>query len=486
MPSPSPVSATLAQAHQAHGRDASEAQANFAAHAALRSGPGFAPVALGASRGAPESSLSPHALSTSVSRTLAQTGSPLPAGERQWMEQRLGHRFDGVRILDDGVAGQSARELGASAYTVGQRVAFAPGAYRPGSTEGRQLLAHELIHVLQQKQSGPRLQMQVAGTTTSGAATSADQRDFIRDTVQFFERSAEHYQQVATVGPAVFDRVIDSWYSMVVRQEQLIDSALAGDAALKASLRAAYTAALRVLVSQRAAAGGGSEDDLYRINSGRIPLWAQPHPSHLEAGVTTPIPDDVTVTQRRGRFLFSLNGFDVTVSPDTRVRRQSDSGLTHRDIHWGGIRARFRGARGNLVATSLSGPPTPRLTLFTSYRRGVDTTATSAYGRGTTAEDVAGARVTTESDSLAFHESRHSQATLDFIRANRPPAFTRQVGDAMADVNAAITQWQSDARDYSNRLSRADKDQVHCVGFTIDQFHLANARRGQRIVQECP
>lgn len=405
------------------------------------------------------------------------------------MAQRLGHSFDAVRVHDDGDAARSALDLGARAYTVGHRMAFAPGAYRPGSTEGRHLLAHELTHVLQQKQSGPRLQMQVApatGTTTTGTATSTDQRDFVRETIRFFERSTEYYQLVSTVGPAVFDRVIDSWYSMVVRQEQLIDSDLAGDATLKASLRAAYIAALRILVSQRAAASGQTEDDLYRINSGRIPLWAQPNPSHLEAGVTTPIPDDVTVTERRGRFLFSLNGFDVTVSPDTRVRRQTDSGVTHRSIGWGGIRARFRGTRGNLVATSINGPPTPTLTLFTSYRRRVDTTATSAYGRGTTAEDVAGARVTTESDSLAFHESRHSQATLDFIRANRPPSFTGQVGDAMADVNSAITQWQSDARDYSNRLSRADTDQVHCVGFTIDQFHLANARRGQRIVSECP
>jgi Domain of unknown function (DUF4157) len=481
-------------AMQRHGADASEIQADRFAHAAVK-GNSSEPVTPGSLAKDAPSGL--QDIPASVNRALARSGSPLPEAEKTWLSERLGHRFDSVRIHADGEAARSASDLGAKAYTVGNRIAFAPGEYQPGSDTGRHLLAHELTHVLQQKAAGPRLQMQPApttgtgttgstGTTTTGTATTADRRSFVRDTISFLNSSADFYGRVAKVDAATFDRVINSWYAMVVNQERIIDADLGGDASLKADLRAAYTAALRVLVTLRSTSGGGSEDEIYRVNSGRIPLWAQPHPSHLEAGVTTPIPDDVTVTQNRGNFLFHLNGFDVTVRPDARVRTQSSPGLTSSNIHWGGVSSSWSGPRGRRTITAFTGPPTPTLSLATTYIRGTDTTATSGYGRGTTAEDQAGARVTTESDSLAFHESRHSQAVLDFVRANRPPSFTGHVGDTTTVFNTAINQWHTAATSYSTRLGAADTSQVHCVGFTIDQFNLANARRGRRIVRECP
>jgi hypothetical protein len=77
-----------------------------------------------------------------------QVNSPLL---RASLESRFGHDFSQVRIHDDAIAGQSAREAYASAYTVGNHVVFAPGAYHPSSSEGRQLLAHELTHVVQHR-----------------------------------------------------------------------------------------------------------------------------------------------------------------------------------------------------------------------------------------------------------------------------------------------------------------------------------------------
>ena len=51
---------------------------------------------------------------------------------------------------DDLPAAQSARSLNALAYTVGRDVVFDAGQYAPGANSGRQLLAHELAHVVQQ------------------------------------------------------------------------------------------------------------------------------------------------------------------------------------------------------------------------------------------------------------------------------------------------------------------------------------------------
>jgi hypothetical protein len=330
------------------------------------------------------------------------------------------------------------------------------------------------------RRSGPALQRQVARP-----ATPKDQRAFVEDTIHFLQQSVARFQQVK-VDDATFNRVIDSWYSMVIRQEEIIDTDLSRDAALKAALHAAYIAALRVLVTQHAAASGRSETDLYQINSGRIPLWAQPHPSHLEPGITTPIPDDLAVTPAAGSFSFSLNGFDVVTSPDTRVAAQAASGTTHPRIAWGGIQAHFNGPKGALTTTSFTGPPKPVLTIFTSYVTGVDTAGTSAYGRGTTAEDKAGGKVTPASQSLAFHEGRHGQETLDFIRANPPPAFAGKVGDAQADFNTAMTRWHDAVIAYADRMSKADSRDVHCVGFTIDQFNTGHAAPGAPIVKECP
>jgi hypothetical protein len=49
-----------------------------------------------------------------------------------------------------GQAAGAARALGARAFTYGSDIAFAPGQLSPSSGEGRRLLAHELVHVVQQ------------------------------------------------------------------------------------------------------------------------------------------------------------------------------------------------------------------------------------------------------------------------------------------------------------------------------------------------
>jgi hypothetical protein len=55
-----------------------------------------------------------------------------------------------VRLHDHAAAGAAARSIDARAFTLGADIAFAPGEYAPGTTEGRRLLAHELAHVVQQ------------------------------------------------------------------------------------------------------------------------------------------------------------------------------------------------------------------------------------------------------------------------------------------------------------------------------------------------
>jgi hypothetical protein len=94
----------------------------------------------------------------SVDRVLSSPGRPLEPELRQDMEQRFGHNFSRVRVHTGSVAEQSAQEVNAYAYTVGQNIVLG-GGQRDPQTSGRRLLAHELTHVMQQE-SGIRPQLQ--------------------------------------------------------------------------------------------------------------------------------------------------------------------------------------------------------------------------------------------------------------------------------------------------------------------------------------
>lgn len=76
-------------------------------------------------------------------------GQPLPDPVRRTLEAHLGVPLDRVRIHTDRVAADAAQALHAEAFTVGEDVFFAEGAYAPDSRSGLALLAHELTHVVQ-------------------------------------------------------------------------------------------------------------------------------------------------------------------------------------------------------------------------------------------------------------------------------------------------------------------------------------------------
>jgi hypothetical protein len=69
------------------------------------------------------------------------------------MERRFGHDFEHVRVHSGIPAQQSARMLNARAFTVGQHIVFGANEYAPNTDAGRRVIAHELVHVLQQRQS---------------------------------------------------------------------------------------------------------------------------------------------------------------------------------------------------------------------------------------------------------------------------------------------------------------------------------------------
>ncbi|MCZ1020464.1 DUF4157 domain-containing protein [Streptomyces noursei] len=109
---------------------------------------------------------------SAVAEVLRGPGQPLPPALRSEMEDRLGADFADVRLHTGAAARTSAAQVGARAYTSGSHVVIGDGG------ADKHTLAHELTHVIQQRQ-GP-----VTGTDNGAGLRLSDPSDR-------FERAAE-------------------------------------------------------------------------------------------------------------------------------------------------------------------------------------------------------------------------------------------------------------------------------------------------------
>ncbi|RIK46968.1 MAG: hypothetical protein DCC58_01360 [Chloroflexi bacterium] len=94
-------------------------------------------------------------VTATVESGISGGGQPLDDATRSGMEQHIGHDFRQVRVYADARAAASAAAIDARAYTVGNRIVFGAGEYRPETPSGRRLLTHELTHVVQQGMATP-------------------------------------------------------------------------------------------------------------------------------------------------------------------------------------------------------------------------------------------------------------------------------------------------------------------------------------------
>lgn len=96
-------------------------------------------------------------LSQSIRHSQGSGGS-MDSSTHTFMSDRFGTDFSDVKIHTDSPSVQMNRELSAKAFTVGKDVYFNEGQYQPGSSSGKNLLAHELTHVVQQGGTEPAIQ----------------------------------------------------------------------------------------------------------------------------------------------------------------------------------------------------------------------------------------------------------------------------------------------------------------------------------------
>jgi hypothetical protein len=130
--------------------DASEREADRLADQLMRPSAAVLPRTSSSGRAFPDSRSATTAAPAIVRDALSSPGRPLPPAVRAAMEPRFRQDLGRVRLRADARAAASAAALGAAAYTVGSDIVFGAGAASPDTNEGRRLLAHELVHVVQQ------------------------------------------------------------------------------------------------------------------------------------------------------------------------------------------------------------------------------------------------------------------------------------------------------------------------------------------------
>jgi hypothetical protein len=79
-------------------------------------------------------------------------GQTLPESVRNYFEPRFGYDFSGVRVHTGVEANETAKSINARAFTLGKDIVFSGGQYAQETTQGQKLLAHELVHIIQQSE----------------------------------------------------------------------------------------------------------------------------------------------------------------------------------------------------------------------------------------------------------------------------------------------------------------------------------------------
>ena len=150
------------------------------------------------------------AVTPSAARTIQSAqggGQPLTPADRSFYESRMGRDLGNVRVHDNAAAHDAARDIKARAFTYGQDVFFAAGRHQPGTSAGRELMAHELAHTIQQR-PGAKLDRKVqrapnapAPAQPTGATPANVTRDQASWTITFPELEVPKFRKAGTAAP---------------------------------------------------------------------------------------------------------------------------------------------------------------------------------------------------------------------------------------------------------------------------------------------
>ncbi len=122
-------------------------------------------------------------------------GAPLPAGVRGFMEPRFRANFGNVRVHTGDKAAQLSRQVSAQAFTVGNQIFFGKDRFRPDTSAGQELIAHELTHTIQQgaaPQSATPVQRSEDVTVTQHTTPHVQRLSVVEEALDFVADKAKN------------------------------------------------------------------------------------------------------------------------------------------------------------------------------------------------------------------------------------------------------------------------------------------------------
>lgn len=124
-------------------------------------------------------------VSAEIQNSLA-AGAPLPLGVRRFMEPRFRADFSKVKVHTGDKAAKLNRQLSAQAFAVGNDLFFGKDKFQPETRDGKELIAHELTHTIQQ---GATVQRSEEVSVTQPAPVQV-QRLGVSDALDYFADKA--------------------------------------------------------------------------------------------------------------------------------------------------------------------------------------------------------------------------------------------------------------------------------------------------------
>ena len=382
---------------------------------------------------------------TAVSDTVASSiqsskgkGSSLDANTNSFMSSRFGHDFSAVKIYTNNEAIQMNRELNAKAFTVGNDIYFNAGQYQPDSSSGKQLLAHELTHTLQQG---------------NGVVRRAPMpKDAFGRPLGFFPTPEQEAYDRETYEIKEWEKVLER-----LKKGELDDRDLA-NYRLRNRLTGLTTTEINDLITKIKT----YQQSNPAISTAKILEWLE-----VRKEISTPMPDGATVnrdpiTNTIDSYSVTVNNIKITVLADKFGNTRNDTGPVTsfgRSYSWhakNNIVDRLTDTTGG-SNTSIN-PTSFELTIQTSYHDNPN--APSGYGKGTTQYDKE-----EKTTTLRVHEGKHG---TDFINYISKHPFPVDISKGVVGV-LTVAQMQSVDR-YISGITKETCEATDQVGFSQDEF----------------
>jgi hypothetical protein len=268
------------------------------------------------------------AISAGAAPLINSPGRPLDDSARAFFEPRMGRDLSNVRVHTGQDASRTARALGAHAFTLGRDIAFGEGQYAPQTESGKRLIAHELVHTVQQHESsGVRihrawyhsplefLTMVIAGLDLGAIAIHAAPTA-VRE-AEAYAPGGHDYGPQNALRHCILAALLDSWGWKAALAEMGLGTVLALGGAVSATELIAYGAVMAARVRLFLQSHEWfSDDGCGNYGTGTIDSVCDRHNNDVGLSIGGPFTSDATVISESKA---ALDGGTLWMTPGPTV-----------------------------------------------------------------------------------------------------------------------------------------------------------------------